>query len=172
MTRTEGGALIVGDARVGGNLIGRDQFVSTINVQISCQENYLAQIWDQLDADLQDALTIAFNLVKRQGGNTITVESLLAALLRLCDGDTVKIARITNAYTQMRTDSGACGCPDTTQAQVAANLQNSFDHLITTSSREQIITSSDLVKDILSRTDSLLVIQLCKLYVTHQGLYK
>ena len=175
MIRTDGGALLAGEARVGGNLIGRDQFVSTINVQITCQESYLGQIWGQLDADLQDALTIAFNLVKRQGSDTVTVESLLAVLLRLCEADTVKIEKITNVrqqIVQMITDSAARECPDTTPPQLAVSLQNSFDHLIATSSREQIVTSCDLIRDILLYTDSILVIQLCKFYLGQQGLYR
>lgn len=45
--------------------------------------NFLLQVWDRLDPELQDALSMAYNQARREGKNIISTRTFLAALVRL-----------------------------------------------------------------------------------------
>lgn len=81
---SEAGAHIAFNTTVLGNAQG---FVQAQNVygdiSISAGSNFLHQIWDRLDADLQDALAMAYNQARRDGTNKIRTRYFFAALARL-----------------------------------------------------------------------------------------
>lgn len=74
---TNGGAYIGEEVQSKRDFIGRDR------ISITVEESYLQQIWTRLDADLQDALSLAGNQVLREGGEAIALAHLLRALVRL-----------------------------------------------------------------------------------------
>jgi len=45
--------------------------------------NFIIQIWDKLEPDLQDAIALAYNQAQREGGDTVRTKNLFAALARL-----------------------------------------------------------------------------------------
>lgn len=49
-------------------------------------DNLLHRLWDDLDADLQDALTLAYNQARREKKNRISTRTFFAALARLQPG--------------------------------------------------------------------------------------
>ena len=48
-------------------------------------DNLLHAMWDCLDADLQDAFSLAYNKKRRQGGHRISTKDFFQALVRLRD---------------------------------------------------------------------------------------
>jgi len=67
---TNGGAYIGEEVQSERDFIGRDR------ISITVEESYLQQIWTRLDADLQDALSLAGNQVLREGGEAIALAHL------------------------------------------------------------------------------------------------
>lgn len=59
---------------------------SQLNFQLTPKlplSNYIHQVWDKLEPDLQDALALAYNQAQRDGGNEIKTRYFFAALARL-----------------------------------------------------------------------------------------
>jgi hypothetical protein len=53
------------------------------NVLISTSSTILQEIWDKLEPNLQDTLSLAYNQARRDEKNTITTDYFLAAFIRL-----------------------------------------------------------------------------------------
>ncbi len=45
--------------------------------------NFIHQVWDKLEPDLQDAISLAYNQAQREGGDKIKTKYFFAALARL-----------------------------------------------------------------------------------------
>lgn len=89
---TYGGAYVANSVQSGRDFVGRDV------INISVKETYLHQIWRYLDADLQNAMTLANNQVQRENGAVITLEHLLMALFRLHPELAEEFAPLRQAY--------------------------------------------------------------------------
>jgi hypothetical protein len=80
----EAGAQTIFRTTISGNVQG---FVQAQNiygsVSVNAGSDFLHQIWDKLDADLQDALAMAYNQARRDGTNKIRTRYFFAALARL-----------------------------------------------------------------------------------------
>jgi hypothetical protein len=56
-------------------------------------ENLLHMMWADLDENLQDAFSLAYNKKRRQGGNRISTKDFFQALVRLGDDSVQKLIR-------------------------------------------------------------------------------
>ncbi len=70
------------DTIVEQDVVGRDK----IEIHVSQGTNFLHQIWDNLDPELQDALSLAYNQSHRNGSNLIKTRTFFASLMRLRPG--------------------------------------------------------------------------------------
>jgi len=78
---SEAGADTVFNTTISGNV---QELIQTGNVYvIGMESNFLYQVWDKLEPDLQDALSMAYNQARRDGMNTIKTRYFFAALARL-----------------------------------------------------------------------------------------
>ncbi|MBE0681101.1 MAG: hypothetical protein IH589_04245 [Anaerolineales bacterium] len=134
-----------------------DQHKQKVNTQVNAENvhihlsNLVHQVWDELEPDLQDAFSMAYNQARRDGVNVIKTRYLIAALAKLNTESISEFLKhvpvkalpkpintgITTERTILDENPTLSGC-----------VEDSLKHLSPKASNARKLSSADLLVDI------------------------